>query len=367
MKLSNQQRKKLWNALMDAFPTKSSLEQLLSLELDRNLDAIAGGNNLQDIVFNLIKTAEAQGWIDELIFGAKEFNSSNPLLIAITQELSISTSSETPSASKQKITNNNRINYQDFQILVDNNTIRASSEQGEVSDEFRLNRNEIKLALNLIESKQTNKELLKSTGAKLYHALFPNQINARFHATMAGAASNNQSIRLRLIFQSPELAALPWEFLYDEGTNTFLANNTQSVLSRYVDVPLLKREIKGASLPLKVLLVISSPSNLPQLDATSEEKLISEALAKHIEVGQVELDILQYSTIRNINQKLREKPYNVFHFIGHGEFKDNKGYIELIDNNGKAKSLDDESFANLFLGNNNLGLVILKSKQQFKN
>jgi CHAT domain-containing protein len=258
--------------------------------------------------------------------------------------------------------NNIRINYQDFQILVDNNnTIRASSEQGEVSNEFRLNRNEIKLALNLIDSKQTNKELLKSTGAKLYHALFPNQVNARFHATMAGAASNNESVRLRLIFQSPELAALPWEFLYDEGTNTFLANNTQTVLSRYVDVPLLKRELKGASLPLKVLLVIASPSNLPQLDTTGEEDLIRKALAKHIEAGLVELDVLQSATIRNINQKLREKPYNVFHFIGHGEFKANIGYIELVDNDGKAKSLDEESFANFFLGNNNLGLVILNS------
>ena len=259
-------------------------------------------------------------------------------------------------------TNYINMNYQDFQILVDkNNNIRADSEQGEVSDELRLNKNEIESNLKLIESGQTDRELLKALGNTLYQALFPNNINARFHATMAGAAFNNQSVRLRLIFQSPELAALPWEFLYDESTNTFLANNTQTVLSRYVDVPLLKREIKGASLPLKVLLVISSPSNLPQLDTTGEENLIREALAKYIEAGQVELDILQSATIRNINQKLREKPYNVFHFIGHGEFKDNKGYIELVDNDGKAKSLDDESFANLFLGNNYLGLVILNS------
>lgn len=253
------------------------------------------------------------------------------------------------------------INYQDFQILVDNNTIRASSEQGEVSEVFSLNKNEIKLALKLIESEQTDKELLKALGNTLYHALFPNQINARFHATLAGAASNNQSVRLRLIFQSPEIAALPWEFLYDEGTNSFLANNTQTVLSRYIDVPLLKRELIGASLPLKVLLVIASPSNLPKLDTTGEEQLIKEALQKHIEAGQIELDVLHLATSSNIRQKLREKPYNVFHFIGHGEFKSNQGYIALVDENGKAKPLDDENFSNFFLGNNSLGLVILNS------
>ena len=59
-------------------------------------------------------------------------------------------------------TKNTNIKYQDFQILVDNNTIRASSEQGEVSEEFSLNKNEIKLALRIIESGQTDKELLLS-------------------------------------------------------------------------------------------------------------------------------------------------------------------------------------------------------------
>jgi hypothetical protein len=54
------------------------------------------------------------------------------------------------------------MNYQDFQILVDeNNNISASSEQGDVSGKLSLNQNEIKLALNLIDKKQTNKDLLK--------------------------------------------------------------------------------------------------------------------------------------------------------------------------------------------------------------
>ncbi|MEB3215015.1 MAG: AAA-like domain-containing protein [Nostocales cyanobacterium 94392] len=77
----------------------------------------------------------------------------------------------------------------------------------------------------------------------------------------------------------------------------------------------------------------------------------------------MELDILQAATIQNINQKLREKPYNVFHFIGHGVFKNNQGFIALVDNNGKSKLLDDESFANFFLGDRNIGLVILNSCQ----
>ena len=41
MGLSGSQRQQLQEALMDAFPGRSSLEQILSFELDKNLNAIA--------------------------------------------------------------------------------------------------------------------------------------------------------------------------------------------------------------------------------------------------------------------------------------------------------------------------------------
>lgn len=44
---NGQQKRKLQEALIDAFPTKTSLEQMLSFELEKNLDSVAGGNNLQ--------------------------------------------------------------------------------------------------------------------------------------------------------------------------------------------------------------------------------------------------------------------------------------------------------------------------------
>ena len=254
----------------------------------------------------------------------------------------------------------NQVEYQEFQILVDeNNQIRVSSSQGDEHGALNLDINKIKLTLKLIELEQTNKDLFKALGSELYQALFPNQINARLHATIASAQEKKKSVRLRLIFESPQLASLPWEFLYDEGTNTFLGNNTDTVLSRYIDVPLAKRDIKSAILPLKVLLVISSPNNLSKLDATGEENLIREALKKQIDTNKIELNVLTEATTSNIRQKLREKSYDVFHFIGHGEFKENRGHIFLVDEYGKSKSIDDENFANFFLGNNKLGLVIL--------
>ncbi len=87
MSLSGQQRRLLQSALMGAFPTLVSLEQMLSFRLNKNLRAIAGEGSLQEIVFKLIQIAEAQGWLEDLVCAARKENSGNALLQAIAQEL----------------------------------------------------------------------------------------------------------------------------------------------------------------------------------------------------------------------------------------------------------------------------------------
>ena len=86
MSLSGQQRKKLQDALIDAFPNTASLEQMLSFELDKNLRVIAGEGSLQDIVFKLIQTANSQGWVEDLVRAACDSNPGNPLLKTIAQK-----------------------------------------------------------------------------------------------------------------------------------------------------------------------------------------------------------------------------------------------------------------------------------------
>lgn len=86
MSLSGQQRKKLQQALVDAFPTQESLQMMLSYELEKNLDAIARKGNLGVTIFDLIETANAEGWIEDLLRGACIANK-NPYLKVIVKEL----------------------------------------------------------------------------------------------------------------------------------------------------------------------------------------------------------------------------------------------------------------------------------------
>ncbi|MDJ0698070.1 GUN4 domain-containing protein [Mastigocoleus sp. MO_188.B34] len=83
MDLSAKQREQLQGALIDAFPNKVSLEQMLSFNTNKKLDVIAGGDNLQEIVFNLIKKAEAENWVKYLIDAAHKSNPENSHLKTI--------------------------------------------------------------------------------------------------------------------------------------------------------------------------------------------------------------------------------------------------------------------------------------------
>lgn len=70
VKLSGKHLQKLHEALIDAFPTESSLAQMLHSNLGKSLNAIIKGQSLSDIVFQIIRLADAEGWLSDLIIAA---------------------------------------------------------------------------------------------------------------------------------------------------------------------------------------------------------------------------------------------------------------------------------------------------------
>ena len=82
--LDNEHRKLLVSALLEAFPSPLSLRNMLSLELDLNLDLISGASDAREVmVSNLVRWAEAQGLIDNLINAARKHQPSNASLASL--------------------------------------------------------------------------------------------------------------------------------------------------------------------------------------------------------------------------------------------------------------------------------------------
>jgi hypothetical protein len=80
MELTGPQQQQLQQALLSAFPKLDWLRQMVAFSLNENLDAIAVGDDLATVVFNLIIWAIAQGRLEDLLIGAYQRNPGNPAL-----------------------------------------------------------------------------------------------------------------------------------------------------------------------------------------------------------------------------------------------------------------------------------------------
>jgi len=65
-RLAGEKFRQVEAALLDAFPGRHELRKLLRIRFNQDLETIAGGANLGELVFNLLIWAESQGRLDEL-------------------------------------------------------------------------------------------------------------------------------------------------------------------------------------------------------------------------------------------------------------------------------------------------------------
>jgi hypothetical protein len=85
MQLTGPQIKAFQDALLEAFDPPT-LEQMVRIGLDKNLAAVAGGVNFQEVTFNLIQWAERVGRVEDLLAAARQANPSNPALSAFAAD-----------------------------------------------------------------------------------------------------------------------------------------------------------------------------------------------------------------------------------------------------------------------------------------
>jgi hypothetical protein len=100
----------------------------------------------------------------------------------------------------------------------------------------------------------------RELGGKLFEAVFCGEIFACLKGSMDVVAQQKKTgLRLRLRLQDvPELADLPWEFLYNPSKDLFLAQSARTPIVRYIEMAEIIPPL-NVDLSLKVLVMISSP------------------------------------------------------------------------------------------------------------
>ncbi len=253
---------------------------------------------------------------------------------------------------------------------------------------------EIAQAQAWLERGFIDREYARDFGSRLFQTLFPAPLN-EFYWEAARRASQTGGLRLILELPLPaELERLPWELLYDaEGGYGFLARSTQTPLVRYFcDLPISQRSAGEG--PLRVLVVLASPSDKPPVSSAQETQALSQIVAKNrldlletVQLGLnhviskrtlrglaerlrqrslVTLRVLEHATRRKLQECLMEnrsagKPFHVVHFVGHGQAGE-QSLLVLEAEDGRADPIPAEEFAEL-IAEPTTSLVVLNACQ----
>jgi|GEM_PF-1595282 len=174
----------------------------------------------------------------------------------------------------------------------------------------------------------TTAEDMQAVGVTLFDALFPTRVLKLWLRTV-GSLEEGIGLRIRLHVGPMELMTLPWELIFEEE---YLGLRVRFPLVRYLDLP---RPPKPLAIrpPLRVLVAVSQPQDLRPFDVESELGHIRTALARLPD--RMEMDVLQGTRREELLARLRGG-YHILHYIGHGTFEGEDGYLMLEDPEGRA-------------------------------
>ena len=178
--------------------------------------------------------------------------------------------------------------------------------------------------------------LVREVGQVLFTGLLgTGEVAGRYRASAAIAAERGQGLRVVLRIDSPTLAGLPWEAMYDQATGAYVCRQDQLVRhvpAASVPAPLHVRP------PLRILGVVSSPRGLPALDVDKEQDQLARALARPASQGLAQLHWAPTATWADLQDLLLDGEWHVLHFIGHGDFDpgQDEGVLALTREDGRA-------------------------------
>ncbi|MBC8249083.1 MAG: CHAT domain-containing protein, partial [Anaerolineales bacterium] len=271
-----------------------------------------------------------------------------------------------------------RLEYLDFEIRLKKreqgyavSVIRSPA--GEAEGEFVLPFSDLELENLLLKIGRTRRGVRRigspewqaatAFGSKLFEAVFKGDVRGCFRSSQDKAALEDKGLRIKLrLLDAPELADLPWEYLHNRPLNRFLSLSTQTPIVRYIELPepIPPLDVKP---PMRILVMVSSPSDYDQLDVEQEKGNLQSALSNLEQRGMVEIEWLEEATLRALQQRLRRERYHIFHFIGHGGFDERAqdGLLLLEDQRGRGRRVSGQHLGVMLHDHRTLRLAVLNA------
>ncbi len=202
----------------------------------------------------------------------------------------------------------------------------------------------------------------RTVGGDLFNALFQGDIRSRYDVSRRLAQAQKAALRIRLRIEPPEVAALPWELLFDARSDEFLALSRSTPVVRYIpsSEPVQPLTVKGA---LNVLLMGASPQGLPAVNLAQERARIEEALAPLRRTRRVSIQWIEGQNEEALRQALQAGEWHAFHYIGHAQLNEATGNGELLlaGADGSAAPLEAATLRSLLRDHGSMRLAVLNA------
>ncbi|MDZ7290426.1 MAG: CHAT domain-containing protein [candidate division KSB1 bacterium] len=237
----------------------------------------------------------------------------------------------------------------------------VGEEEGNLTFQSFLEEENFLETLRKVRDLRASRDELEWMGTKLFNALFHEKVYNILKASIQDAKHEEKILRLQLRIDPAELICLPWELLRSaELPPGFMAFHKRISLTRYLKVeqPIPKRRFR---IPLKILVVIAAPLDLPPLDVEREKKIIKKSLRPYRWAGDIRLRFCENATPEKLAEELKHHPH-VLHFIGHGEFdvETSRAFLLLESETKERNQVDAETLA-IMLQERSVNLVVLNS------
>lgn len=201
----------------------------------------------------------------------------------------------------------------------------------------------------------------RAFGQRLFNAVFAGEVALAYGRSIDEARRSGGGLRIRLRLEDQSLASIPWEFMHYEAKDDFLVLSKQTPLVRVLDVPRQLRSA-GVELPLRILVMVSSPSDQDSLDVEAEYSRLETAMQDRITSGHVEM-VRVNGSMSELQRALRQSKYHIFHFIGHGGFDQahDDGVLVLESATGSSEFVPGSKLGTLLHDEPTLQLVMLNA------
>ncbi len=212
------------------------------------------------------------------------------------------------------------------------------------------------------QSLSPEQQTVQDFGRALFDALLTGEVRTLYNDSLRTATLQGRGLRLKLRVNTPEMAALPWEFLYDPRRAEYICLSQDTPILRYLELPQPIQPLTVTP-PLRILGMVASPSDLGSLNVAVEKQRVEDSLRDLQAAGRVELTWLEGQTWRALQQAMRRGEWHIFHFIGHGSFDaaTDEGLVMLCGEDGAAQRMSATQLGRLLANHRALRLVLLNA------